>query len=196
MMRQKGVFPYSYLDNSRKLEQEILLSKSEFYDNLNDEDISEAEYQRAKPIWKTFTCKNLGIRGGISQCSDRMHEANNKYLPNYNPSKESTFIAYIDVRNLYGHSMSSLLPTGNFEWMNEGEISASELENVEEHGEGGYVLEVDVWYRESLHDSHSDLPFLVERMIPPNAKTKIPKLIPNLYDKTSMLYIIACFNKP
>ena len=42
-----------------------------------------------------------------------------------------------------------------------------------------YVLEVDVEYPKNLHDLHSDLPFLPERL----KIDKCSKLVCNLYDK-------------
>ena len=43
----------------------------------------------------------------------------------------------------------------------------------------GYILEVDVKYPKKLHDLHSDLPFLPERM----EINKCKKLVCNLYNK-------------
>ena len=43
----------------------------------------------------------------------------------------------------------------------------------------GYTLEADIEYPKTLHDLHSDLPFLPERM----KITKCSKLVCNLYDK-------------
>ena len=45
----------------------------------------------------------------------------------------------------------------------------------------GYILEVDIEYPKNLHDLHSDLPFLPERM----KINKCIKFLCNLYDKDS-----------
>ena len=54
--------------------------------------------------------KNLfiekGTRAGISYIAKRYANANNKYMNDYDPSKLSTFIAYLDKNNLYGWAMS------------------------------------------------------------------------------------------
>ena len=38
------------------------------------------------------------------------------------------------------------------------------IKNYDEDSDKRYILEVDVKYPKSLHDMHSDLPFLSERM--------------------------------
>ncbi|XP_074039510.1 uncharacterized protein [Leptinotarsa decemlineata] len=119
-----------------------------------------------------------GIRGGISQCSERKHVANNRFLPDYDENEASSFITYLDATNLYGHSMSQPLPTDGFTWLSEQEILQLDIMGVPDDGPKGYVLEVDVHYPEELHDAHSDLPFLVEsddkRFIIPNTTKTLP----------------------
>ena len=42
-----------------------------------------------------------GLRGGISYIVKRYAKANNKYMNDYDPKKQSTFISYLDMNNLY-----------------------------------------------------------------------------------------------
>ena len=58
-----------------------------------------------------------GIRGGISMISTRYGTSNNKYMGSeYDESKESTYIQYLDAKNLNGLAMSKPLSTHDFKW--------------------------------------------------------------------------------
>ena len=57
------------------------------------------------------------IRGGISYIAKRYSKANNKYMENYNSTKPSIYIEYLDMNNLYGWAMSGYLPHGGFNWL-------------------------------------------------------------------------------
>ena len=70
----------------------------------------------------------------------------------------------------------------DFEWMEDlSKIDKDFINNYDKNSDKGYILEVDVEYPKKLHDSHSDLPFLPERMKIDTCK----KLVCNLYDKKS-----------
>ena len=58
-----------------------------------------------------------GLRGGISYIAKRYAKANNKYMNDYDPKKQSTFISYLDMNNLYGWAMSEHLSYGGFKWL-------------------------------------------------------------------------------
>ena len=116
-----------------------------------------------------------GIRGGISQATQRYASANNKYIPNYNPKAPSIYFMYVDANDLYGWAMSKKLPIDSFKWINDLEKFTSEFtRNYDENEDTGYLLEVDNEYPKNLHESHRDLPFL---------PIKKDKLLTTLEDK-------------
>ena len=56
-----------------------------------------------------------GVRGGICHSIHRYAKANNKYMKNYDQSKESSYIQYEDANNLYAWAMIQPLPVDGFE---------------------------------------------------------------------------------
>ena len=75
--------------------------------------------------------------------------------------------------------MSTKLPVNGFKWIDNNEINEDFLKNYNENDNKGYILEVDVKYPKRLHELHSDLPFLSERM----KIDKCKKLVCNLSSK-------------
>ena len=240
LLTRKGVYPYDYVSSLDKLSESQLPPKEEFYSHLNDEDISDEDYQHAIKVWNIFRCKTIrdyhnlyqmsdvllladvfenfrktclkhynldplhyytspglawdaclkttgqklellhnydmlmfeqGIRGGITHVSKRYAEANNKYMKDYNPGKESTFIQYLDANNLYGWAMTQQLPTHGFKWMKD--ITLEKVDEILEKvnhsmfnkGKKGYIFEVDLEYPPHLWEIHNDYPLAPEKMI-------------------------------
>ena len=105
-----------------------------------------------------------GIRGGICHSIHRYAKGNNKYMKNYNNNEESSYIQYLDASNRYGSAMSKKLPVNGFKWIDNNEINEEFIKKYNENDNKGYIFEVDVKYPKRLHELHSDLPLLSERM--------------------------------
>ena len=121
-----------------------------------------------------------GLRGGICQATHRYAKANNKYVTNYDKSIESSYIAYLDAKNLYGWAMSQKLPINGFEWVkNLSKFNEDFIKEYDEDSDIGYFLEVDVDYPKKLFNLHKDLTFLPER----KKVEKVEKLICSKEDK-------------
>lgn len=249
---RKGVFPYEYMDSWQKLEENELPSRENFYSKLNDENISESDYQHACNIWRRFNISTLadysdfylqtdvllladifenfrascfasygldalhyftapglsfdamlkitrvklelirdpemllfvekGIRGGLSQCSNRYGSANNPYMgEDFNPEEPKSYITYWDVNNLYGAAMSLHLPEDGFTWLYNWALI--DFTKIHDDSKIGYILEVDLDYPENLHEDHKDLPLCPEHIVPPNGESKLPKLLTTLNAK-------------
>merc|ERR1712240_578147 len=60
LVTRKGVYPYDYITDSSKFLEEKLPAQKDFYNILNEEELSTADYAHAQNIWQTFNIKNLG----------------------------------------------------------------------------------------------------------------------------------------
>ena len=59
LLTRKGVYPYDYVSSIDTLSQTCLPPKEEFYSKLNDEDITDSDYQQAHNVSNTFQCKTI-----------------------------------------------------------------------------------------------------------------------------------------
>jgi len=104
-----------------------------------------------------------GVRGGVSMITHRYAKANNQHLPDYDPTKPSEYLIYLDANNLYGNAMVEKLPYSDFHWMDKVPDDWSELK-AKLTPENGYILEVDLEYPYELHDEHNDYPLAPENL--------------------------------
>ena len=107
-------------------------------------------------------------------------------MKDFNKDGEESFLEYLDANNLHGCAMVQPLPVDDFKFVkNASKTYQDFIKNYDEDGDKGYILEVDNEYPKNLHDLHSDLPSLPERM----KIDECNKLACNLYDKKTMLFI-------
>src|SRR5438093_2139659 len=109
-----------------------------------------------------------GKRGGVCGVMGTRHvKANNKYLKEFDPTKETNFLVYVDANNLYGLAMSQYLPTGGFKWWNDEKIYNSNsniqhfinnLLSIPENNSQGYYLEVDLQYPRNIKEHTKNFP--------------------------------------
>ena len=236
LLTRTGVYPCDYITSIETLSETHLPPKEEFYSKLNDEGLTDSDYQHAINVWNKFQCQTIrdyhdlylksdvllladvfenfratcfhhynldpayyytspglawdaclkeivqelqllhdydmlmmferDIRGGITHISKRYAEANNKYMDNYDPSKPTTYIQYLDTNNLYGWAMSQSLPTHGFSWIKNLTIdSVIDLLDKKRNPEvkKGYIFEVDLIYPCKLWKSHNDYPLAPEK---------------------------------
>ena len=83
LMARKGVYPYDYMDCFDKF-NEKLPPKEDFYSIMNNEHITNKDYQHAQSVLETFNIKNMG-------------EYHNLYL-------ESDVLLLADVKTLGKHA--------------------------------------------------------------------------------------------
>lgn len=88
-------------------------------------------------------------------------------------SDKTSFMAYLDVANLYESAMWSSLSMSEFRWLSERELETFKILDIPNESDYG----IDMKYSETLHNKHADLPILSTKYCPPNSKSKVPKLI-------------------
>ena len=193
LMVRKGVYPYDYVDSFDKF-NEKLPPKEEFYSILNDEHISDEDYEHAQHVWNTFSLKNMGeyhdlyLASDILLLADVFENFRKTCLEYYelDPCHYFTspglswdaMLKMTDIKlelmtdidmfqftnNLYGWAMSQYLPTGGFRWMTQKQIDKIDLAKYKEDSDKGMIIEVDLEYPEELHDLHNDYPLAPEKV--------------------------------
>ena len=60
LVKQKGVYPYEYMDSFKNFFEDKLFDRSKFFSSLKDEGISEKDYLHAINIWNVFKINTKG----------------------------------------------------------------------------------------------------------------------------------------
>ena len=96
------------------------------------------------------------IRGDICHAIHQYAKANKKYMKHYDKNKESSYLKYWDVNNLYVWVMSQKSTVNEFEWIEDTSLFNKDF--IKNYNQ------VDIQYPEKLHEHHNELSFLQERM--------------------------------
>ena len=83
-------------------------------------------------------------------------------MSNYEASKTSKYIMYLDANNLYGYAMSQCFPTGEFKWLSQKQIEKVNLGTCGADSKKGMIMEVE--YPQELHELHNEYPFAAEKI--------------------------------
>ena len=70
LMSQKGAYPYDFMDSFEKFNQTELPNKDQFYSILNDQHITDDEYDYANKLWNTLMIKTMGEYHDLYLVSD------------------------------------------------------------------------------------------------------------------------------
>ena len=60
LMTKKGVYPYDYMNSFEKFEDNRLPKKEDFFSIMNNEHITDEEYQHAQNVWNEFGLLSMG----------------------------------------------------------------------------------------------------------------------------------------
>ena len=59
LLTKKGIYPYDYFNNTRKYNEQKLPNKEEFFNKINNKNISDEDYNHAKNVFEKFKCEDL-----------------------------------------------------------------------------------------------------------------------------------------
>ena len=60
LMTKKGVYPYDYMNSFDKFEESRLPRKEDFFSIMNNEHITDEDYQHAQNVWNKFGLSSMG----------------------------------------------------------------------------------------------------------------------------------------
>ena len=142
------------------------------------------------------------LKRAISYVYKRLGEANNKYMKNFDLTKPSKFISYLDMNNLYNRGMSGYHSYDRFKWLEN--ANNSDINSIRKKR----LIKVDLKYLNELHKLRNFFILAPEKLAMPydvlpdyckNIADKhgikvgdFKKFIPNLADKTN--YVVPYGN--
>ena len=59
LLLRKGVYPYDYMDDMARFDEQQLPPREAFNSRLRDSQCSEADYTQAQEVWRRFNCRTM-----------------------------------------------------------------------------------------------------------------------------------------
>jgi len=106
------------------------------------------------------------IRGGLTIVNEGYAEFNTPSLKSYDPSKECSSSAFIDVNSLYAGVLCGKLPTGGIYELTPDEVSTFDYINVDTNGDYAFAVMVDMTIPDHVKKMTDDLPLGIGKMTP------------------------------
>ena len=72
LLLRKGVYLYEYMDSWEKLDENSIPPKEDYYSELNEEGISDADYANIQEVWKKFEIRDIGDNHDLYLLSDSL----------------------------------------------------------------------------------------------------------------------------
>ena len=122
--------------------------------------------------YKIYSAFESMARGGLCDIGSRYACANNKYMENYDPNIESSYIMHFDINSMYGHVMRKYpMPYDDFVFLTNDEINDFNIWDYDINSEYGFILNIDISEIDiKYHDYYNDLPLfpVKERILKKN----------------------------
>ena len=101
----------------------------------------------------------------ICHAIHRYSKSKNKYRKNYDKNRESSYLKYWDVNNLYDWAMSQKLHVNDFKWVEDiSKFDRIFIKSYNEESDEGHFLQIYIQRLQNLHNLLNGFPFLSERM--------------------------------
>lgn len=105
------------------------------------------------------------VLGGLCTIGDeKVVKANNEYCEGYDPEKPSSWLLYCDKNNLYGASMVTPLPVGDYHFKKDEELllkqndAYNQINQLDDDGDYGEIWDVSIMYPKSKHEEWNAYP--------------------------------------
>ena len=105
----------------------------------------------------------------------------------YVQSDENRKIIYIDATNLYGHSMSQMLPYDEIKFDTNGKLE--DILNTPNDSDNGLFIEIDLTYADNIKEKTKHFPFTPEnkKINPDDFSDYMKEIIPDIYTQNKKL---------